>query len=150
MGQFGKPRTNPRRTRFPSSRHLRHRPPIPATSRRRTGLFFFASTRRVQRRSQLVQPTPVEREAEERRSGSADDVFRFRPRRRTRPVSLASSEQGEHVHGLSSLNHQLRRENRRKEIPTVPADFFEFRRLRPPISSIEVSILILSSSSTCS
>ena len=105
-------------THFPSPL-LRHRPPSPAVSRRRTYLFFFVSTRRIQRRSRIVTTTLEERETTDRSRGSADQVFRFRPRRRTKPILLASSQRGEFIHGLNFPNHQLRRKNRRGEDPTA-------------------------------
>ena len=119
LDQFRKVQKDPA-THFPSPPLLHHRSPPPTVSRCETGLIFFVSSRRIQKWPQLVKPSPVERETEERRSGSADSVFLFRPRRRLKPVWIASPGRGELGCSLISLNGQLRKENQREQERTVP------------------------------
>ena len=101
----------------------RHQLSSPVISRRKTHPIFFVSTRRVQRQSWLVKPSPVERETGGRRSSSADRVFHFRPRRRLKLVCLASSRRVEHKCGLGFSNRRRERENRKGEIHGFPIGF---------------------------
>ena len=91
----------------------------PAMLRYQTGALSFAPTWRGQKWSQIVQPTPMKREMEEKSFGSSDGIFRFRPRRRVNLVSLPSSRRGEFVYSLSSLIRQLTRENQRERERSV-------------------------------
>ena len=74
--------------------------PFPTMAAGEIGLNGFSWSRRVRLYFWIVESSIVERETSRRRSGISDGFFRFRPRRRTRPVSLASFQYGEHYGGL--------------------------------------------------